>query len=345
MKCDECLPLVEEYVDGELEEPLAARVAEHLSLCATCEEAFAGLVREQEMYAGYRREIEITPQMWQGVRARIEQEKAAPHAGIFKRGPGWLAGLFDARFSLRPAFTAALILIALGVTTLAVVKFLDQSKQTMLSQVKPSENNLTQVEPGKLTPNGTGEPATAIIQPADKQPAAPAASKHERQRQKAFLASASTRSSNRRSLELTPVESESIAETARIGNDLITNMPQPAGDPQLGIARHVEQAQMLLRSFRNIRLAETSHAPDISYEKEQSRRLLYRNIVLRREAATQGNAPAEKLLGTLEPILLDIANLPARATARDVRAIEQRMRKKEIVAALQIHSLIAPNSY
>ena len=94
-----------------------------------------------------------------------------------------------------------------------------------------------------------------------------------------------------------------------------------------------------------MRLAETRHAPDISYEKKESRKLLYKNIVLRREAATQGNARAEKVLSTLEPILLDIANLPNRATARDVRNIEQHMRKKEIVATLQLHSLISPNSY
>lgn len=102
---------------------------------------------------------------------------------------------------------------------------------------------------------------------------------------------------------------------------------------------------MLLRSFRNVRLAETSHAPDVSYEREQSRKLLYQNIALRREAASQGNESAESVLSALEPILLDIANLPNRTTPRDIRSIEQRMRKKEIVATLQLHSLQASNSY
>ncbi|HYJ46980.1 MAG TPA: hypothetical protein VEV81_10235, partial [Pyrinomonadaceae bacterium] len=80
-----------------------------------------------------------------------------------------------------------------------------------------------------------------------------------------------------------------------------------------------------------------------AYEKEQSRRLLYQNIALRRDAETRGDQSASELLNTLEPILLDIAHLPDRALARDVRPIEQRMEKKEIVAALQVRSLVAAN--
>jgi hypothetical protein len=44
------------------------------------------------------------------------------------------------------------------------------------------------------------------------------------------------------------------------------------------------------------------------------------------------------LLGSLEPFLLDIANLPDRPSNDDVRSIKERMHKKEIVAALQIYS-------
>jgi hypothetical protein len=48
--------------------------------------------------------------------------------------------------------------------------------------------------------------------------------------------------------------------------------------------------------------------------------------------------PAEELLGSLEPFLLDIANLPDRPSNGDVRSIKERMQKKEIVSALQIYS-------
>jgi hypothetical protein len=118
---------------------------------------------------------------------------------------------------------------------------------------------------------------------------------------------------------------------------------ESGGDLDSEVARHAGRAQLLLRSFRNARPQNRAGATDVSYEKEQSRRLLYQNIALRREASAHGDPASSELLDTLEPILLDIANLPARARARDLRPIERRMEKKEIVAALQVRTLLASN--
>jgi hypothetical protein len=106
-------------------------------------------------------------------------------------------------------------------------------------------------------------------------------------------------------------------------------------------ARHVEQAQLLLRSFRNARLADAGRraSSDLAYDKRQSKKLLYQNIVLRREAASRGNLPVESLLDSLEPILIDIANLPDKPAPADVREINERMRRKNLVAMLQISSV------
>jgi hypothetical protein len=61
--------------------------------------------------------------------------------------------------------------------------------------------------------------------------------------------------------------------------------------------------------------------------------------VLRREAASRGNLPVESLLDSLEPILIDIANLPDKPAPEDVREINERMRRKNLVAMLQISSV------
>lgn len=103
-------------------------------------------------------------------------------------------------------------------------------------------------------------------------------------------------------------------------------------------ARHIERAQLLLRSFRNARDAGPLPSRDVSYERQQSRGLISSNILLRRDAEAKGNIPAENLLSTLEPFLLDIANLPDKPSTHDVRSIKERMQKKEIVSALQIYS-------
>ena len=148
-----------------------------------------------------------------------------------------------------------------------------------------------------------------------------------------------------------------VAETARNDAEIIDNgldamEARDAGDELLTrralavtndskTARHVEQAQLLLRSFRNARLADAGRraSSDFAYDKRQSKKLLYQNIVLRREAASRGNLPVESLLDSLEPILIDIANLPDKPAPADVKEINERMRRKNLVAMLQISSV------
>ena len=106
-------------------------------------------------------------------------------------------------------------------------------------------------------------------------------------------------------------------------------------------SRHIERAQMLLRSFRNVRSSEGDDSFDLSYEKRRSRELLDKNVALRRGAEMKGNLPVEELLVSLEPYLLDIANLPDSPAPEDVRAIKDRLEKREVVATLQVYSASA----
>jgi hypothetical protein len=119
---------------------------------------------------------------------------------------------------------------------------------------------------------------------------------------------------------------------------------ETVGGTQRGeTARHMEQAQILLRSVRNARAGDRPSA--IADERRRSQKLLYRNIVLRREAALSGDAPVERALDSLEPLLIDIANLPDRASREDVTVIQERMRRKNIVAVLQANLAAVPRTY
>ena len=102
--------------------------------------------------------------------------------------------------------------------------------------------------------------------------------------------------------------------------------------------RHFEKAQLMLRSFRNASAAKDTAATDLAYEKQLSQRLLYQNILLRRDAEMKGNLPAEEALGSLEPFLLDIANLPDRPSPDELSDIRERLHRKELIASLQISS-------
>ncbi|HXG63727.1 MAG TPA: hypothetical protein VNO70_01385 [Blastocatellia bacterium] len=102
--------------------------------------------------------------------------------------------------------------------------------------------------------------------------------------------------------------------------------------------KHLEKAQLLLIAFRNLPASPDEANADLAYEKEKSRRLLNQNARLLQEARVKHNLPAEELLGSLEPLLLDIANLSDQPSAEEINAIKDRMQKKEMVATLQVYA-------
>ena len=97
---------------------------------------------------------------------------------------------------------------------------------------------------------------------------------------------------------------------------------------------HLEQTQNLLRSIRNVSVSDGDEEIDVTYDKALSQRLLNENVVLRRDAEMKAKFPTKTLLADLEPLLIDIANLPDHARPEEVRAIKERVNKTEIVAAL-----------
>jgi hypothetical protein len=353
MKCEECLPLIEEYVDGELDARTAERLSAHLSTCAACANEFTELKREQEIYSLYQRDVEVTPSDWNIISARIEQEKDArviePRA---MRLSERLSGFFGSQAAFRPAFVAALLLVIAGIAASVIYLNSRSDRNELASQ--PPQPNQTLIPTSReetATPNKENERREELAQgensgsdSSQRQTSPTVNIQANRGRQnKATAAMAKLpRSENPRVEQATPVESARFVD-AVARDSAIASIPETAGDFDFEIARHAERAQMLLRSFRNARPVATNHQLDISYEKAQSRKLLYQNIALRRDAAARGDQATAELLNTLEPILLDIAHLPDRAKPQDVRSIEQRMEKKEIVATLQVRTLVAAN--
>jgi hypothetical protein len=102
--------------------------------------------------------------------------------------------------------------------------------------------------------------------------------------------------------------------------------------------KHFEKAQLFLRAFRNLDSADSASVTEIADDKQRSRALLFKNVLLRREAETKGNLPVEQVLSDLEPLLIDIANLPDKATPDDIRTIHERVQKREMIATLQVYA-------
>lgn len=111
-----------------------------------------------------------------------------------------------------------------------------------------------------------------------------------------------------------------------------------SADSQTMTAMHFEKSETLLRAFRNVRLNEPETAAEVSYERKRAQQLVFQNMMLRREADASGDVQTSSLLESLEPILIDIANLPDKPDENAVRVIRERVERKNIVPLLQVNS-------
>jgi hypothetical protein len=122
MKCEECLLIIEEYVDGDLEAQETGRVAVHIAGCQTCSTICEDLRQEQEIYIHYKRDVEVTPALWLGIKERIEDERVIHSSSPIAFLREWFTRIFSAP-RLSPALAAALVLVAVGFTV-GVMKFM-----------------------------------------------------------------------------------------------------------------------------------------------------------------------------------------------------------------------------
>ena len=74
MKCEVCLELLEEFLDGELAPAEHAHVEAHLIACADCAASHAALTAEQELFARYDRAVDVPPFLWTRVAAHTVSE-------------------------------------------------------------------------------------------------------------------------------------------------------------------------------------------------------------------------------------------------------------------------------
>ena len=136
MKCEDYRTLIEDYVDGALDQKSSARVNAHTAACVECASFLREMSREQEVYARYQRDVEITPLLWTSIENRIKQERAAQPKGSISSLREFLAGAFAAP-RLSPAFAAALVIVAIGTTVLVMSRLTSNGPR----QIAISNNN------------------------------------------------------------------------------------------------------------------------------------------------------------------------------------------------------------
>jgi hypothetical protein len=306
MNCDDCLNLLAESIDGEATEQDAEQVSAHLIKCAGCASEFEELTAEQEIFARYDRELNISPSMWHAIEVRTSTESRAVTSSSKSNPRTWLAGLFAApRFGFAFAGAVAVFIVAVVIG----VMYLRTHQQPQGPPLIAGGHNV--VSPPDRIAEGSGPGKIGGSPPSTGLGAAPVR--------------VAARSN-------APVYRKPAATDQ---SDVLFSDAAYSDIEDKATADHVEQAQNLLRSIRNLQVGDGDDEIDVTYEKTVSRRLLNENVVLRRDAEMAGKFPAKTLLGSLEPFLIDIANLPDKTTPNELRALKDRVQKTEIVAALQ----------
>ena len=154
MNCDDCSPMMEKSLDGELDVEQAQCLASHLAACRDCAREYQLLQRERELYDQYSnsRRIEVSPQLWSAVRARLEIESLQP--GPSKSLRNWFsAAMMTPRFT--PLLTAGLVLMAIGIS-LVLLKYVSLERHENQNAVG-LEKAGRETEPTLRSPARSGE--------------------------------------------------------------------------------------------------------------------------------------------------------------------------------------------
>jgi len=370
MRCVDCLPLIEEYFDGEVGERVAEQMSAHLSACADCSAALDALSFEQETYARYDRGLEVTPALWARVSAEIAREPL-PQNRIEDRP--FLSRVRESfatalsTLAARPALASSLALLLVGITagSLWLTRVRRELPHDAVAVNAPrgnvgradaphSENvgdknskatpSVSPIEVAVAVTPREGVRETAAAPPRAKTtPTAKLEDYLSDEELNRILATQSASAQDAGLVDIGSVEPEPRPEDSpsyvAVGGPavpVVTQSAQVSEPEQKEVARHVEQAQMLLRSIKNAR-AEGGDTFDVAYERKLSRKLLGENVTLQLDAETRGDKETKQVLDRIEPYLLDIANMHDNASREEVRSLRERIDRKEIIAALQVY--------
>jgi hypothetical protein len=315
----DCRNAQEQLIDlifAELEPAASQRLLAEIKSCRSCLAQYQTMSQTLRVFDQVAERVTPPEEYWPGYEARLRARLAKEEpAGAWQWLKSRLAG-----FALLPAPVS----VAAVVTLLALLL----GGWWWIGQPQKINHNSTIAGPGRKqvepspAPTQTATPQNDVAQDGGDKP----------KRKPAGLPRP------RRQMNLAPVERPTEKE------DVIAQFQPPVTTSSFitpDTTRHFEKAQLLLRSFRNAggrNADEKEGAVDLDYEKRQSRSLLYQNILLRRDAEAKGNLPAEEVLGALEPLLLDIANLPAKPSRSDARNIKERIARQEMIAVLHTHA-------
>jgi anti-sigma factor RsiW len=345
MNCDRTEE-ISRLIDGEMAPAEARAVERHLNECVGCGQVREDFLTLRSQITSYQTALDPAATR-QALAKVVSSQGALTSAGrATKRSSGsHFPGVFGSlRFN--PVFVTALGLLLTGAIAFSIYRA--QQENHSGASLSPVAQNSADKSSHPASASGSEAVAgSSNLTGSDEQLADNSNRKTRKvgSREPGTIrrkSSSPVRPSRERDVPKPPPARSAAPPTyARLNERLMPggNELTLAVDPASGNLRHLEQSELLLRSFRNIRFGEKGGAPDVSYERRLAQQLVYQNMLLRREADTAGNIEVATLLGSLEPILLDIANLRTKPRNEEVRVIRERVERQSLVPLLQVSSV------
>ncbi len=296
---------VSSLIDGELTAAEARKVERHLVGCNECQQLRADFLNLRTQIAGFETSR----------RPEVQNRELKKILGADRRTP--VRGL---RWSFGPSAVAFATLV-IAAAIIGLVFYQSFNKNDRDSKQVAQQQSPTPAPSGSAEQSKQEQPQVTP-EPAREQQPTPGKGNEETPRRQ-------------------PSTPKKIVREPKPGEQFAAApVPDPirSADSQTMTAMHFEKSETLLLAFRNVRLKEPGAATEIGYERKRAKQLVYQNMMLRREADAAGDVQSSSLLESLEPILIDIANLPDRPDENAVRVIRQRVERKNIVPLLRVNS-------
>ncbi|MBD0372528.1 MAG: zf-HC2 domain-containing protein [Pyrinomonadaceae bacterium] len=170
MKCEDCQKVIEEYFDGELDEQASIEVRAHLMNCEECARQLEALGDEQNVYALYVRNVDVSPALWTGVVQRIHEDGSGPKSSLMMRWRRQLVALFGTP-RLSPALTFALLILSVGATA-GLMKYINSRQAQTQTTAQKQPESPAPVAPSKVNDQpveNTGEKEREAVENGDEQ--------------------------------------------------------------------------------------------------------------------------------------------------------------------------------
>ncbi len=326
MSCD-FTEQVSLLIDGELQANEASRVERHVITCLECQEARAVFLNLRREISAY--EITLDPRAQERALAEILANRGAANPRQIVT-IGWRERFVAAFTAPRFATALATVLVLVGLAGFMLYRNAEREPTVARLPINAPQPADDRTAPATApVPEPSREAVEKTLTSNDKKPVT------NSKRTTPAVAPDNQRIRRVPSPSLRPQPNSAPASVLASASDKSNGNLVSSADHESLTARHVEQSSLLLRAFRNAHVEERDQ---LTYEINRAQKLVYQNILLRREATNRGNVQVASLLDSLEPILIDIANLKASPAADDVRTIQQRMERKNLVPLLQVNA-------